>query len=151
MKNLLFVLSMVAFIFVAGQLQAAPSLSDKFPTEEKTEEVAPLLKIKIIIIIIIKKKTSKGVIAEVSGIKLGDGGGRLKANQVAATAELRGGTLSLKLDKSSTKVAQFIMPRGFKVSKEVSLKLGSKSNIVMSGGSTMVRGTNSLLQFEIQD
>lgn len=150
MKNLLFVISMAAFIFVAGQLQATPCFSANLPAEEKTEEVGKL-RIKIIIIIIIKKKTDRGVIAEVSDIRLATSGGSLKANEVAATAELSGGKLSLKLDKSSTKVAQLIMPQGFKVSREVSLKLGSKTNVVMSGGTTMFRETNSLGNFEIQD
>ena len=149
MKSLISVLSMIALFFVSGQLNAAPSMSPMLPLEEKAEEV-DMLKEKIIIIFIIKKKTSRGIIAEVSGLVLGDGN-TLEKNTITATVELRDGKLAVRLDKSSTKIAQFIMPRGFKVSKEVSLKLGSKTSIVMSGGTTMFRGPNSLGNFEIQD
>ena len=149
MKSLISVLSLVALFFVSGQLNAAPSMSPMLPLEEKAAEL-DMFKEKIIIIFIIKKKTSRGIIAEVSGLVLGQGNA-LKKNEVAVTAQLNGHTLSLKLDKSSTKIAQLIMPGGFKVPKEVSLKLGSKTSIVMSGGSTMFRGPNSLGNFEIQD
>ncbi len=71
---------------------------------------------------------------------------------MAATAELNGQNLSLWLDKSSTKIARVIMPKGLKIPAEVSRKLGASSSIVMSGGSTMLQpGSKSLGNFEIQD
>jgi hypothetical protein len=150
MKNLFFVFSMVAFIFFSNQLNATPERAPFQPSEEKTE-VVDMNRAKVHISFRVKKKTSKGIICEIMSIVIGDGIPMGK-NQIAATAEIRNGKLSLKLDKSSTKVTQFIMPKGFELSRELSFKLGSKTNVVMSGGTTMLRREeNSLLQFEIQD
>jgi hypothetical protein len=148
MKNLFFVLSMVAFIFISGQLSASNSINPILPAEENTE-VTDMNRVKVNISVQVKKKTSKGIICEIMSIVIGDGIPMGK-NQMAATAEIRGGKLSLRVDKSSTKVTQLIMPKGFTLSRELSLKLGSKKSIVMSGGSTMLRQPKSLLQFEIQ-
>lgn len=149
MKNLFSVLSIVALFIISGQLNAAPSLSPILPSEEHAAAVH-LNEVKVHISIQLKKKTGQGIICEIMSIVIGDGIPMGK-NKLAATAEIRGGKLSLKVDKSSTKNTQLIMPKGFKLSRELSLKLGSKTNIVMSGGTTMIKkGTNSLLQFEIQ-
>lgn len=149
MKNLLFALFTIASVLISSQLQANNDRGP-IPNAEKNTEPVDLKRVQVNIFVQVKKNTSKGIICEIMSIVLGDGNA-LRKNQLAATAEIQGEKLSLKLDKSSTKVTQLIMPKGFKLSREVSLKLGSKNPVVMSGGSTMVkRDTNSLLWFEIQ-
>ncbi|MTB52427.1 hypothetical protein [Lewinella sp. W8] len=48
------------------------------------------------------------------------------------------------------KVDRLVMPEGFVLSDRISRLLGVPKGVVMSGGSTMVRSADGLLQFEIQ-
>ncbi len=149
MKKLFIAIITFTFLFAANSLSATTNITTDLPSPEKYE-ATDAFKIKIVIIIIIKKKKKKGVIGEITGIRLASDAD-LGENEYAATAEIRDNKLFVQLDQSLKKDAKLIMPESFTLSSEVSEKLGASKSIVMSGGSTMVKETNSLLWFEIQD
>lgn len=109
------------------------------------------LKIKIIIIIIIKKK-KKGF-AEIVGMRLAKEGAAARSlcnNEVVTEAWTDGNKFIMNYKCGTFKEGFIIFPDAFKVSKEVSLKLGQKDQIVLGKGRMKV-GADSLGNFEIQD
>lgn len=108
-------------------------------------------KIKIVIIIIIKKK-KKGI-AEIVGMKLAKEGAAAKAlcnNEVVTEAWTDGNKFIMNYKCGTFKEGYIIFSDSFKVSKEVSLKLGHKEQILLGRG-RMKAGADSLGNFEIQD
>ncbi|MGB1241084.1 MAG: hypothetical protein ACPG49_01090 [Chitinophagales bacterium] len=87
----------------------------------------PTMGIKIIIIIIIKKKKKKGLV-EVVGTRLAKNGKhtRLKENEVLAEATRDGNSFIIMPLKGVYANSEYGFPPSFKVSKEVSAKLGVK-------------------------
>lgn len=104
------------------------------------------IKIKIIIIIIIKKK---GVV-EIKDMKLAGNAKGLENNEVLADVSIRDGKFFLMPVRGRHAKSQFIMPAKFKVSPEVSLKLGEKKGLYLKAGKADLR-TSKLGNFEIQD
>jgi hypothetical protein len=96
------------------------------------------------------KNTPNGLTAQIDGFTPAKPG-KAGKNKLRARLEIKGNRLQIQLHPKGPKVAQLTMPNGLKVSKIISEDLGASRQIVMSGGTTMVRkGSNSLFQFEIQ-
>lgn len=108
------------------------------------------IKIKIKIIIIIKKK-KKGVV-EAAGIRVlaGDKSRDLKENEILMEMSREGNNILMRPIRGTHSNSFLIIPQGFKVSKEVSLKLGSKTPLTLKAAKKGIR-VNSLGNFEIQD
>ena len=109
------------------------------------------IKIKIVIIIIIKKKKKKGVV-EVVGTRVAEQGMKtqLKANEVLAEATRDGKSLTIVPIKGVHANSEYGFPPSFKVSKELSLKLGSKRPFGLKALRAEM-GVNKMGNFEIQD
>ncbi len=108
------------------------------------------IKIKIIIIIIIKKK-KKGAV-EVIGTRVAENGTKtqLKENEILAEATRDGGTFFLMPLKGVHANSEYGFPPSFKVSKEVSLKLGSKQPFGLKA-TRMDMGVNKVVRFQMKD
>ncbi|MGB0932570.1 MAG: hypothetical protein ACPGVB_17430 [Chitinophagales bacterium] len=108
------------------------------------------IKIKIIIIIIIKKK-KKGVV-EVVGTRVAENGTRtrLKENEILAEASREGKNFFLMPLKGIYANSQYGFPPSFKVSKEVSAKLGIRVPFGLKA-SKILMGVKKMGNFEIQD
>lgn len=149
-----FALSFVACMMIT--LIVSPLSAHSIPTHTPAaldQEMldADNLKIKIIIIIIIKKK-KKGI-AEIVGMRLAKEGAAAKSlcnNEVVTEAWTDGNKFIMNYKCGTYKEGFIIFPDQFKVSKEVSLKLGHKEQILLGKG-RMKAGPNSLGNFEIQD
>ncbi len=72
MKKLFSAIVMITFLCASGSSVANTALANSMPAVQQSEEV-DLPKIKVVISIVVKKKTSRGVIAEISGFKLRNG------------------------------------------------------------------------------
>lgn len=108
------------------------------------------IKIKIKIIIIVKKKKKKGVV-EATGIRVlaGDKNTELKANEILMEVSREGNHFIIMPLKGAHANSILIFQEGFKVSKEVSLKLGSKEPFSLKAAKKGIR-VNTLGNFEIQ-
>ncbi|MFK7906832.1 MAG: hypothetical protein AB8B69_16990 [Chitinophagales bacterium] len=108
------------------------------------------IKIKIKIIIIIKKKKKKGVV-EAMGIRVlaGDKNTELKENEILMEMSREGNNILMQPIRGTHSNSILIIPQGFKVSKEVSLKLGSKRPLTLKAAQKGIR-VNTLGNFEIQ-
>ncbi len=108
------------------------------------------IKIKIIIIIIIKKK-KKGVV-EVVGTRLAENGTRtrLKENEVLAEATRDGKDFFIMPLKGVHANSYYGFPPSFKVSKEVSAKLGIRVPFGLKA-TRMQMGVNKMGSFAMKD
>lgn len=108
------------------------------------------IKIKIVIIIIIKKK-KKGVV-EVVGTRVAEQGMKtqLKENEVLAEATRDGNSLFIMPLKGIHADSEYGFPPSFKVSKEVSAKLGIRVPFGLKASKVRM-GVNKMGNFEIQD
>ncbi len=108
------------------------------------------IKIKIIIIIIIKKKPKKGAV-EVIGTRVAEQGMKteLKANEVLAEATRDGNSFIIMPIKGVHANSEYGFPPSFKVSKEVSAKLGIRVPFGLKA-TRMEMGVNKMGNFEIQ-
>ena len=98
----------------------------------------------------IQKRTAKGVIAKVVDIQVGKVANKGK-NEFTGSMQLKAGKVQIQFDRSPKRPIKIIMPKGFELSKELSEKLGASQQVVMSGGSTMLKPqVDSMLWFEIQ-
>lgn len=141
------VLPLLALLFLALPTTQASAHLASFETRS-TEMMESNLKIKVIIIIFFKKK-KKGVY-EVAGMRLAEKGAKVGENQILMEVSLQDSTffimpMSLKGDQKGF----LVMPSGFKVSKEVGLKLGEKGGFSLKAGKIEL-APNSLGNFEIQ-
>lgn len=93
-----------------------------------------------------------GLEAEVTGFNLGKKLDVLASNEFKATIRIRDNKLQIRIDEGNPKVTHVTLPGQAKLSEELSQKLGSPSQVVMSGGTTMIRKRNGnrMLWFEIQ-
>ncbi|MEZ4883622.1 MAG: hypothetical protein R3E32_02705 [Chitinophagales bacterium] len=108
------------------------------------------IKIKIIIIIIIKKK-KKGVV-EVVGTRIAEQGlkTQLKENEVLAEATRDGKEFFIMPLKGVHANSEYGFPPSFKLSKDVSLKLGSERPLGLKA-IRVEMNVNKMGNFEIQD
>ncbi|MEZ4883623.1 MAG: hypothetical protein R3E32_02710 [Chitinophagales bacterium] len=108
------------------------------------------IKIKIKIIIIVKKK-KKGVV-EAVGIRVPQESKttELASNEILLEVSREGNSFLMRPLKGELANSILMVPQGFKVSKEVSLKLGSKEPFGLKATMKDIR-VNSLGNFEIQD
>lgn len=104
------------------------------------------IKIKIVIIIIIKKKG----VAEVQGFYEAGDLNALKSNQILADAYVEGGKFFIMPLKGEAMKSLLILPKNIKMSKSVSLKLGSKKPLGLKAGKIDFR-TSKMGNFDIQD
>jgi len=104
------------------------------------------IKIKIIIIIIIKKKK----VVEITDMRLAGDSKNLRKNEILADAYIEEGKLFIYPSRGIAARSQYIVSDGFKVSKEVSLKMGAKGELSLKAGKIDLV-TNKLGNFEIQD
>ncbi len=109
------------------------------------------IKIKIKIIIIIKKKKKKGVV-EAVGIRVPQESKtiELASNEILLEVSREGNSFLMRPLKGEFANSIIIFQEGFKVSKEVSLKLGSKEPFALKAAQKGIR-VNTLGNFEIQD
>lgn len=143
---------LTAFVLLFIALLPARTVSAHTPasiekTSQKPDQISVIkIKIKIIIIIIRKKK---GVV-EIGGMRMAGNTKSLENNEVLAEAYVDGGKFFIQPLKGEVAKSQFILSDGFKVSKEVGLKLGEKGGFSLKAGKIDFTTTN-LGNFEIQD
>ncbi|MEM6377488.1 MAG: hypothetical protein AAF705_04690 [Bacteroidota bacterium] len=96
------------------------------------------------------KRTPKGLICEI--ISFSESKRTNAKNMLSGYLRLKGNKVQLKLDDFEQQIGRMTMPKGMKLTKHISTELGASKQVVMSGGSTMVRMQNGhgILQFEIQ-
>lgn len=142
---------------IGGDSDMINTLSPYSPTTPNFIAPEPsALKIKIVIIIVIKKKKKKGVY-EVESMRLaGERGIRvpnLKENEILAEASVEGDSFIIyPIKGKALKAGSFYgFPPSFKVSKEVSAKLGIKTPMSLKASKLKALKANSLGNFEIQD
>lgn len=148
MKNLLVILTLLSFTLIGNTLNASTINNPRLP--EVMKQVPSNVFVHITAQLV--KKTPKGPVIEITGIKLAQKNSKLRKNQFGATMQLKDGQLGIQLDTKDRKIARINIPKGFKVPSTISQKLGATQSIVMSGGSIILQPqSDSLLWFEIQD
>lgn len=148
MKNVSFVFVFLFIVFFSMNTQAANPISDI-----TTLDQPQLPSTNVFIHISAIQHTPNGLTAQIDGFTLSRGGRGLRAgkNTLKASLEIQGNRLQIQLHPQSPKVSQLTIPNGLTLSKIISEDLGASEQVVMSGGSTMVKQKDkSMLWFEIQ-
>ncbi len=88
--------------------------------------------------------------ARISKIVL-DTGQRGGKNKYRAVMKRAGNRLQFEIQMSNKRFDRLVMPKGYILSDRISRLLGANKGVVMSGGSTMIKPTETnMLWFEIQ-
>ena len=150
MKSLFFAFSLVACFFVSTSITASPNSNPTRPEVETLSTDESFVFVHITAVFEIQKRNAKGIVAKIVDLKAGKVANKGK-NEFHGSIQIKDGKLQLHLDRRPKKNLKVIMPEGFQISMELSKKLGRDQQVVMSGGSTMLKPqVDSMLWFEIQ-
>lgn len=147
MKNLSILFLLGLFIFAGTSMKANPVTTSTMDMVKDTTNYPVPITIQLKVL----KKTPKGVLAEVTAIRMGKKA-NLEKHQISGTMQLQVGQVAIRLDNSDIPVNRIRIPARLKLPENLSKELGASKSVVMSGGTTMLQKEGSgLLQFEIQD
>lgn len=147
MNKLFFILMLMAFSFVTMNAKT-PYLSEDVQSMVKNKQET----VHVFVHITALKANKDGrKMAKITNVTLAKKGQKPGKNMVRAKLRRKGNRLQFEIQMAKIKADGFLMPRGFILNDRISKLLGSSQKVVMSGGSTMLKKTETnLLHFEIQ-
>lgn len=148
MKKLFIFLALLTFAFcLAAPL---PGVADKhIPTDLFVDGEV----VNVFVHISALEEGKNGLkVAKITRITLAQKGQKPEKNVLRARLRRNKNLLQFEIQMLNSGIDRFLMPKGFVINDRISKLLGSSKQVVMSGGSTMVRQKDGkgLLQFEIQ-